>query len=407
MRRHLLCSLIAGLALATAGASQAEISDGVVRVGVLTDMSGVGFDVSGRGSVIAANMAAEDYVKQTGSRLKVEIISADHQNKADVGSSMARKWYDVTGVDAIVDLATSSVALAVSDVTKASNKTVLIVSAGSPDLTGKRCSPNLVHWLYDTWEQANSTGSAIVRNGGDSWFFITADYAFGHALEHDTSKVVKDSGGKILGQARLPQGSTDFSSPLLLAQSSKAKIVGLANAGTDFINSVKQAHEFGIVAGGQKLAGLLVFISDIHGLGLDVTQGLQVTETFYWDTNDQTRDWSSRFAKLHDGKRPTSVHAGVYASILHYLKAVDALQDDSDGVKVVNKMKAMPTDDPLFGKGQIRVDGRKIHPVYLFEVKSPGESKGPYDYYKLLQTVPADQAFRPLNEGGCPLVTEK
>ena len=404
MKRKLLCSLIAGLGLVAGGAAQAAISGGVVKVGVLSDMSGIYADLGGKGSVIAAKMAAEDYVKATGSKLKIEVVSPDHQNKPDVGTSIARKWYDAEGVDAILGVPTSSVALAVSPVTKEKNKVMVNSGAGSSDLTGKDCSPNTVHWTYDTWMLAHGTGSAIVKNGGDSWFFMTADYAFGQALERDTSAVVKAAGGKVVGDVKVPMGTSDYSSFLLQAQASKAKIIGLANAGADTTNSIKQAAEFGIVAGGQKLAGLLVFITDVHSLGLKTAQGLQLTETFYWDINDGTRAWSKRFAAANGGNEPTMVQAGVYAGLLHYLKAVDAIQDDSDGVKVVNEMKKLPTDDPLFGKGTIRVDGRKIHPAYLFEVKKPSESKGPWDLYKLQQTIPADQAFRPLNEGGCYLV---
>ena len=404
MKRKLLCSLIAGLGLVAAGTAQAAIAGGTVKVGVMSDMSGPYADLAGQGSVLAAKMAVEDYIKATKSKLKVEVVSADHQNKPDVGSSIARKWYDAEGVDAILDVPTSSVALAVADITKEKNKVMVNSGAGSSDLTGKACSPNTVHWTYDTWMLAHGTGSAVVKNGGDSWFFLTADYAFGQALERDTSEVVKAAGGKVLGSVKVPMGTSDFSSFLLQAQASKAKIIGLANAGADTTNSIKQAAEFGIVKGGQKLAGLLVFITDVHGLGLQTAQGLNLTETFYWDHDDGTRAWSKRFAAANNGKYPTMVHAGVYAGMLHYLKAVDAIQDDTDGVKVVNEMKKLPTDDPLFGKGMIRVDGRKIHPAYLFEVKKPSESKGPWDLYKLQQTIPADKAFRPLNEGNCPLV---
>ena len=407
MKRKLLCTLIAGLGLALSGAAQAAISGGVVKIGVMNDMSGPYADLTGTGSVLAAKMAAEDYAKATGSKLKIEVVTADHKNKPDVGSSIARKWYDSDGVDMILDVPTSSVALAVSQVTTEKNKVNVNTGGGSSDLTGKACSPNFVHWLYDTWMLAHGTGSAVVKAGGDSWFFLTADYAFGHALERDTSEVVKASGGKVLGGVKVPLGTSDFSSFLLQAQSSKAKVVGLANAGADFTNSVKQAAEFGIVKGGQKMAGLLVFITDVHGLGLQTAQGLQLTETFYWDHDDGTRAWSKRFAAANGGKYPSADHAGVYASVLHYLKAVDALQDDTDGKAIVAKMKAMPTDDILFGKGTIRADGRKLHPAYLFEVKKPSESKYPWDYYKLIQTIPADKAFRPLDEGGCPLVAKK
>ena len=392
----------AAAAMLTAGAAQAQISDGVIKIGVMNDMSGLYADIGGPGSVLAARMAVEDFAPDK-KGMKVEVVSADHQNKPDVGSTVARTWYDVDKVDAIFDVPTSSVALAINQITKEKGKAFINTGAASSDLTGKQCSPNTVHWLYDTWMLANGTGSAIVKTGGDTWFFLTADYAFGHALERDTEAVVLKNGGKVLGKVRTPFPGSDFSSFLLQAQASKAKIIGLANAGGDTINSIKQAAEFGITKGGQNLAGLLVFLPDIHGLGLQTAQGLIFTETFYWDLNDQTRAWSKRFAERNGGKYPSADHAGVYASVLHYLKAVEAGKTD-DGTKVVAKMKEMPTDDPLFGKGTIRADGRKIHPAYLFEVKKPSESKGPYDYYKVRATIPADQAFRPLKDGECPLV---
>ena len=406
MKRKLLSALIAGIGLAGAGMAQAQISGNVVKIGVLSDMSGLYADIGGPGSVAAAKMAVEDYLKASKSQLKVEVVSADHQNKPDVGSSIARKWYDAEGVDMIADVPTSSVALAVNQVAKEKGKAFVNSGAGSSDLTGKDCSPNTVHWTYDTWMLAHATGSAVVKNGGDSWYFLTADYAFGQALERDTSEVVKAAGGKVLGSVKVPLATQDFSSFLLQAQSSKAKIIGLANAGGDTINSIKQAAEFGIVKGGQKLAGLLVFISDVHGLGLNTAQGLNISQTFYWDLNDQTRAWSKRFAAANGGKYPTAVHAGVYSGVLHYLKSVDAGKTD-DGTKTIAKMKELPTDDILFGKGSIRADGRKIHPAYLFEVKKPSESKGSYDYYKVLQTIPADKAFRPIDQGNCPLVAKK
>jgi branched-chain amino acid transport system substrate-binding protein len=365
-------------------------------------MSSLYTDLAGAGSVAAAHMAVEDSgIEKRG--YKVEIISADHQNKPDVGSSIARQWYDVDKVDVIVDVPNSGVALAVNQITRDKGKVFLASGPASSDLTGKACSPNTVHWTYDTWMLANGTGGAIVKSGGDTWFFITADYAFGLALERDTEAVVLKNGGKVLGKVRAPINTQDFSSFLLQAQASKAKIIGLANAGGDTTNSIKQAAEFGIVKGGQNLAGLLVFDTDIHALGLPTAQGLIITTTFYWDMNDQTRAFAKRFSALDKGIYPTMVHAGVYASVLHYLKAVEALKSD-DGTKVVAKMKEMPTDDPLFGKGTIRVDGRKIHPAYLVEVKKPSESKYPWDYFKIRATIPADQAFRPLADGGCSLV---
>jgi branched-chain amino acid transport system substrate-binding protein len=383
-------------------AALAQISDGVIRIGVLNDQSSLYADLAGQGSVVAARMAVEDFGAEK-KGMKVEIVSADHQNKADVGSAIARQWYDVDKVDAIVDVPNSGVALAVNQITRDKGKALLVSGAATADLTGKACSPNTIHWTYDTWALANGTGNAIVKTGGDTWFFITADYAFGHALERDVEAVVLKNGGKVLGKVRHPLNTADFSSFLLQAQSSKAKIVGLANAGGDTTNSIKQAAEFGIVKGGQSLAGLLVFITDVHGLGLPTAQGLIFTETFYWDQNDKTRAFGKRFAERDKGIHPTMIHAGVYSAVTHYLKAVEALKSD-DGTKVIAKMKEMPTDDPLFGKGSVRADGRKIHPAYLVEVKKPAESKAPWDYYKIRATIPADQAFRPLDQGECPLV---
>ena len=389
-------------ALLVAGTAQAQISDGVVKIGVLSDMSSLYADLDGAGSVLAATMAVEDF-GAAAKGIKVEIISADHQNKPDVGSAVARQWFDTDKVDLITGTTNSGVALAVNQITKDKGKAFIVSGAATADLTGKACSPNTIHWTYDTWMLANGTGNAIVKTGGDTWFFITADYAFGHALERDTEAVVLKSGGKVLGKVRAPLNTQDFSSYLLQAQASKAKIVGLANAGGDTRNSIKQAGEFGIVKGGQNMAGLLVFLTDVHALGLPTAQGLIFTETFYWDMNDQTRAFTKRFIARNKDIYPTMIHAGVYSGVLHYLKAVEALKSD-DGTKVIAKMKEIPTDDPLFGKGTVRVDGRKIHPAYLFEVKKPAESKGPWDYYKTRATIPADQAFRPLKDGECSLV---
>ncbi len=383
-------------------AAQAQTTN--VKIGVLSDMSSLYSDISGPGSIVAAKMAVQDF-DPAAHHMKVDIVSADHQNKPDVGSNIARQWYDVDHVDAIVDVPTSSVALAVSDVTREKNKVFLISGAASSDLTGPKCSPNSVHWTYDTWMLANGTGKALVKTGGDTWFFITADYAFGHALERDTTAVVQANGGKVLGSVNVPLNTPDFSSYLLQAQQSKAKIIGLANAGGDTINAIKQGAEFGITAGGQHFAGLLVFISDVEALGLKTAQGLVLTSTWYWDMNDANRAWTKRWQAERPGKFPTMVVAGVYSSILHYLKAVDALKSAADGKAVVEKMKAMPTDDPLFGKGQVRVDGTVTHPAYLFEVKSPAESKYPGDDFKLRATIPANEAFRPLKDDNCPLVT--
>src|SRR5690349_8765870 len=399
-RKHLAAFAAAALA---AGTAQAQISGNTVKIGVLSDMSSLYADIGGPGSVAAAKMAVEDYQKAHHPKFKIEVVSGDHLNKPDVGSQIARKWYDAEGVDVIVDVPNSGVALAVSQVTKEKNKAFIGSGPGSSDLTGAKCSPNTIHWVYDTWMLANGTGTAVVKHGGSSWFFITADYAFGHALERDTASAVEKAGGKVLGNVNVPLNNQDFSSFLLQAQASKAKIIGLANAGGDTINSIKQASEFGIVKGGQNLAGLLVFISDVHGIGLEKAQGLIFTETFYWDRTDQTRAFAKRFAPQNNGKMPTMVQAGVYSAVLHYLKAVEALKND-DGTKVAAKMKEMPADDPLFGKGRVRQDGRKIHDAYLVEVKKPSESKGPWDYYKIRATIPADQAFRPEKEGGCSLV---
>jgi branched-chain amino acid transport system substrate-binding protein len=400
MKRQLLTATV--LALFAAGV-HAQYSDGVIRIGVMNDQSGTYADLAGPGSVVATRMAIDDFgAAKKG--MKVEVVVADHQNKPEVGSSIARQWFDVDKVDVVVDVPTSSVVLAVNEIAREKNKVLLVSTGATSDLYGKSCTPNSVHWTYDTWSLANGTGTAVVKTGGNTWFFLTADYAFGHALERDTEAVVVKNGGKVLGKVRHPFPSADFSSFLLQAQASKAKIIGLANAGADTISAIKQGAEFGIVKSGQQFAGLLVFLTDVHALGLDKAQGLLLTESFYWDLNDQTRDFSRRFAKLHKGAMPTMGQAGVYSAVLHYLKSVEALKSDADGAKVVAKMKELPTDDPVFGKGSVRRDGRKIHPMYLFQVKKPGESKGPWDYYHLRHTIPADDAFRPMKDGGCPLV---
>lgn len=397
-----LKTLLAGSALAAIMAMPAFAQQISVKAGVLNDRSGLYADLSGEGSVIAARMAVEDF-KAAEKGIKVEIVSADHQNKPDVGSTIARQWYDQDGVDIILDVPTSSVALGVSQITREKNKIHINSGGGTSDLTGKACSPNTIHWTYDTYALAQGTGGALVKAGGDTWFFLTADYAFGHALERDTSAIVTKSGGKVVGAVRTPFPGTDFSSYLLQAQSSKAKVIGLANAGSDLTNSVKQAAEFGITQGGQKLAGMLGFISDVHALGLQNAQGLVLTESFYWDRDEQTRAFSERFAKQHKGAKPTMVHAGVYSGMLHYLKAVEAAKS-KDSAAVMAKMKELPTEDPVFGKGSVRADGRKMHNMYLYEVKTPAESKGAWDYYKQIAVIPAEQAFRPLAESECPLV---
>jgi branched-chain amino acid transport system substrate-binding protein len=385
------------------GAAEAQYTDGTIKIGVLNDMSGVYSDPGGAGSVVAAQMAVDDF-GAAAKGMKVEIIGADHQNKPDVGSNIARTWIDVDKVDVIVDVPTSSVALAVNEIVRDKNRVFLVSGAGTSDLTGPQCSPNTVHWTYDTWALANGTGKAVVKTGGDTWFFVTANYVFGLTLERDTAAVVEKNGGKVLGRVRHPFPGTDFSSFLLQAQASKAKVIGLANAGGDTINSIKQAAEFGITRGGQSLAALLAFVQDVHALGLETAQGLLVTEAWYWDMSDANRAFAKKFAPRFKGLYPNMAQAGVYSAVTHYLKAVEALKSDADGRAIVGKMKEMPTDDPLYGKGMIRADGRKIHPMYLFEVKKPSESKGPWDVYKLRATIPAEEAFRPLAEGGCPLV---
>jgi len=401
MRKTLgLAAFAAVLACGAASAQQVN-----VKIGVLSDMSSLYADIGGPGSVAAAKMAIADFTKDNPD-VKVEMIIGDHQNKPDIGSQIANQWYDVDKVDMIVDVPNSGVALAVSQVANQKNKVFIVSGAAASDLTGPKCNANTIHWTYDTWMLANGTGTAIVKTGGNTWFFLTSDYAFGHALERDTMAAVEKAGGKVLGKVRHSLNTNDFSSFLLQAQSSKAKVIGLANAGGDTINSIKQAAEFGIVKGGQSLAGLLVFASDVAALGLPTAQGLVLTETWYWDMNDTNRAWTKRWQQERQGKWPTMIHAGVYAGVLHYLKAAVALKGNvSDGKTVVAQMKSMPTDDPLFGKGTIRPDGRKIHPAYLLEVKKPEESKHPGDFYKVRATIPTEEAFRPLKEGSCPLVS--
>lgn len=391
-------------ALFVAGAAQAQVSGGVVKIGVLNDMSSLYAEGAGQGSVVAARMAIEDFGRTAEAKgLKVELVFADNQNKADVGSSIARQWFDTEGVDAVLGTGNSAVGLAVNELAREKGKTFLATAVATSDLTGKACSPNTVHWAHDTWMLSNSTARAVVQTGGDSWFFLTADYSFGHALERDASAVVQQQGGRIAGSVRHPLNTADFSSFLLQAVGSKAKIIGLANAGNDTITAIKQGAEFGVQAGGQQFAGLLVFITDVHALGLQQAQGLLLTETFYWDTNEQTRAFAKRYGAAYGGRFPNMIHAASYSATLHYLKAI-AAADTDDGTKVVAKMKELPVDDPLHGKGRIRADGRVVTPAYLFEVKKPEESKHAGDYYKLRATVPGDEAFRPEPEGGCALV---
>jgi branched-chain amino acid transport system substrate-binding protein len=376
-----------------------------VKLGVLNDQSSLYQDTTGPGSVVGVQMAVDDYMKANPkSALKASIVFADHQNKPDIGASIAREWYERDGIDAIIDVPNSAVALAVAEITTKMNKVNLNASAGTTRLTGDACSPNLVHWNFDNFALANGTGRAVVATGGDTWFFITADYAFGHDLEAQTTAVVKAQGGKVLGGVRAPLNTPDFSSFLLQAQSSGAKVVGLANAGGDTINSIKQASEFGI-SGKQKLAGLLIFLTDIHSLGLQTAQGLLFTESFYWDLNDDTRAWTKEFIKRHKNY-PTSNQAAAYSATLHLLKAEEVVKSH-DGKVIVDQMKKMPTDDPVLGKGTIREDGRKMHPMYLFQAKTPAESKSEWDLYKLVKTIPVEDAWRPLADGGCAIVGKK
>jgi branched-chain amino acid transport system substrate-binding protein len=385
------------------GAAQAQMSDNVIKIGVLNDQSGLYADLAGQGSVEAARMAVED-VGGSVNGAPIEVLSADHQNKPDIGSNIVREWIDVDDVDVIVDVPTSSVALAVTEIVKEKDKVFLVSGAATTELTGEACSPNTIHWTYDTYALAVGTGRAMVQEGGDSWFFITADYAFGHQLEEDTAKVVKEEGGEVLGSVRHPLSSSDFSSYLLQVQGSGAKVIGLANAGTDTTNSIKQANEFGITQAGQQLAALLLFLSDVHALGLDVAQNLVLTTGFYWDMNDETRAWSERF-KERAGAMPTMVQAGVYSAVTHYLNAIKETGSD-EAKPVVEQMKATPVNDFFAKNGTIREDGRMVHEMYLARVKTPDESKGEWDYYEILRTIPADQAFLPLSESKCELVTQ-
>jgi branched-chain amino acid transport system substrate-binding protein len=376
---------------------------GPIRIGVMNDMTGVYADVSGKGGALAARMAAEDFGGKVLGR-PIEILEADHQNKPDVGSNVVRQWFDRDGVLAVADVPTSSVALAVNEIAREKKRVFLVSGAASSDLTGKACSPTTIHWTYDTYALGYGTGKTLVEQGGDTWFFLTADYAFGQALERDTTSFVQQGGGKVLGGVRVPLATNDFSSYLLQAQASKAKVIGLANAGGDTINSIKQASEFGIVAGGQRLAGLLMFITDIHALGLNTAQGLVATESFYWNLNDETRAWSKKWSdKMGGGKMPSMVQAGIYGSVMHYLKAMQAA-NSTDAETVVKKMKEMPVNDFMSKDVKIREDGRVLRDFYLVQVKKPAESKGPWDYYNILATIPGDKAARPLDQGGCAFV---
>lgn len=396
-----LCgALLSGVTLA--GPAAAQYAGDGVKIGVLTDMSGAYSDLAGAGSVEAAKMAIEDFGKPINGK-PVELVFADHQNKADIASSIARKWYDTENVDAIFDINGSVAALAVRQVSKEKGKVDINSGAASLALTNKSCSPTGLHWTYDVYSLAAGTGNAVVAEGGKSWYFITADYTFGHDLENQVAAIVKAKGGTVKGSVNAPFPSSDFSSYLLQAQSSGAQIIGMANAGADTINTIKQAREFGITQGGQTLAALLLFITDIHSVGLDAAQGMVLTTGFYWDYDDKTRAFSKRFAERMKGKMPTMVQAGVYSAVLNYLKAAEAAGTD-EGVKVVDKMKQMPIDDMFARHAKIRADGRMVHDMYLAKVKTPAESKGPWDYYKIVRVIPGDEAFQPLDKSTCPLV---
>ena len=401
---RLKAALMLVLWCATFAAARAEISDSVVRIGVLNDISGIFQDTNGMGSVEAARMAAEDF-SGGGHNIKVEIIYADHQNKADVGSAIVRKWLDVDKVDAVVDVPNSAVGLTINALLRDTRMTFLASSTASSDLTGKACSPNTIQWVNDAWATGNTTAAAMMQRGGTDWFFLTVNFALGQGIEAEATRYIEGHGGRVLGSARHPLGTSDFASLLLQAQNSKAKVIGLANAGGDTINAVKQAGEFGLAEAGQTMVAFLLFINDVHGMGLQVAQGLLLTEAFYWDMNDDTRAFARRFAARPgmNGKMPSGNQAGVYASTLAYLNAVAATGSD-DARDVVPELKKFKGKDKLFGDLAIRQDGRVIHPIYLFEIKKPEESKYPYDYYKLVSTIPADQAFRPMSEGGCPMI---
>ena len=393
----------AGVPVMSSLSAQAEISGGVVKLGVLTDETGLFSSLSGEGSVEAARMAVEDFGGKAAGK-PIEIIHADHQNKPDIGAAIARRWIDVDAVDAIVDVPNSAVVLAVQQLAKEHNRVLLVSTAGTADLTGKACSPVGVHWTWDTYAFAASSAKSIVQRGGDTWFFLTADFAFGHAMQRDSTRSIEAAGGKVVGGVRHPLNTADFASFLLQAQNSRAKVVALANGGSDMTNSIRQAAEFGIAQGGQRLAALAAFITDVHALGLAGAQGLLLTTSFYWDRTDESRKWSKRFFARR-GVMPTQTQAGVYSAVTHYLKAVDALGSD-EAKTVVTKMRDMPIHDFFADRGFIRPDGRMVHDMYLVEVKKPEESHYPWDYYKILQTIPGEEAFRPMSDGDCPLLTK-
>lgn len=402
----LALGLALGLTLCppASGSASAAYTGNVVRIGVLNDQTGLYADIMGQGSVIAARMAVEDFGGSIGGT-PIEVVAADNQNKPDIGAAIARQWYDVQGVDMIAEIANSSVALAVIEIARDKNKVAIVSGSNTNRLTGDSCTPNHVHWAFDNYALANATARAVVKQGGSSWFFITSDYAFGHDMEKQAGDIVKQSGGTVVGSVRAPLNSADFASYLLQAQGSGAKVIGLANATADFTSTVKQGKEFGILDGGQRFAGLTVYLTDIDSLGLDAAQGTLLSVPFYWDLNDRTRAFSKRFMERH-GKMPTAYQASVYSQVTHYLKAVKSLGRDADGRAVVARMKELPTDDDAYGQGSIRIDGRKLHPMYLFQVKTPQESKGRWDYYKLASTIPAEEAWKPLDPA-CSLVAKQ
>ena len=401
-RMMMLATALAGLAAPPAAAQQAPKRD-AVRIGILSDLSGSFADVAGPGSIVAAQLAAEDFGGRTAG-LPVQILSGDHQNRPDTGSALARRWFDTEGVDAVVDLPNSAIALAVGEVARSANRVALVTAAVSSRLTGDACSPNLIHYSLDTWSMSNVPSRALVRSGGTTWFYVTADYAFGHDLEKQSMDAVTRAGGRVLGSVRHPLGTTDFSSVLLQAQASRASIVALSNSQADFINSMKQAAEFGLARRGQRVVGLAVYVSDIVSLGLEATQGATVVGNWYWDLNEGTRSFARRFGERMGGRMPTDLQANVYAAVTHFLRAADALGNSTDGRAVVAKMKALPTEDSIFGRGMIRADGRRVSPVYVFNVKSPAASRGRYDVYGLEREVPIEEAYRPVEQGGCPLL---
>ena len=401
--RSVITNIIAAMTIGLSLPAAAQISNDVVKIGVLSDMSSVYSDSTGTGSLIAARMAAADFNNRIRGK-PIEVIGADHQNKPDIGLGIAREWYDIGNVDVIVDVPTSSVALAVQNLTREKNRVLLLSGAAASDLTGRACSPNGIHWTYDTYALANVVGKALVERGEDSWFFITVDYVFGHSLERDTTAVVKEAGGQVIGAVRAPINTQDFSSYLLRAQASKAKVVALANTGSDMQNAIKQASDFGLQRGGQKLAALLFDVTDARSLGLNAAQGMIVAAGFYWDMNEETRAFSNRFMQLAK-RMPTMFQAGVYSAVTHYLRAIDATGTD-DANTVLAKMKETPINDFFAKGGRIRPDGRMVHDMYLMQLKSPAESKGPWDFYRLLATIPGKEAFRPLDAGDCPLVVK-